>query len=122
TYEPKELSAELLLWNARPFLTADGLGRVPVVVQVETRQPQRPRRFFWIVVEAGSVDLCLVDPGRPVDVVIDADLKALTQVWMGDHTFTEAAAAGQITASGPSDLTRRIPDWFGRHPFLADIA
>lgn len=40
---------------------------------------------------------------------------------MGDCTFTEAAAAGQTTTSGPRELSHRISSWFVRHPFLADI-
>ncbi|MGE3621966.1 MAG: winged helix-turn-helix transcriptional regulator [Acidimicrobiia bacterium] len=122
TYGPEDLSPELLLWNARPFLDPAGLGPGPVVVQVEIRRPGAARRYFWMVLEDDSVDLCLVDPGRPVDVVVDADLRALTRVWMGDTTFAEAAARGDITTTGPKDLAARVPDWFGRHPFLADIA
>lgn len=121
TYAPEDLSPELLLWNARPFLSPDGLGPTPVVVQVEIRQEGKPRRLFWIVLD-DTVELCLVDPNRPVDVVVDADLRALTQVWMGDRTFSDAMDRGLITLKGPREITRRVPDWFGNHPLLAGIA
>lgn len=122
TYEPHELDVDLLLWDLRRFLDPAGLGRDHVVVQLEIRQPGLDRRWYWIVVEPGAVDLCLVDPERPVDVVVDADLRALTEIWMGDRTFAAALRRADIVLKGPPALTRRIPDWIGRHPVLGDVA
>ena len=79
------------------------------------------RRFYWVVVDGGEVDLCLTDPGFEVDVTVDADLRALTEVWMGDTRYADALAGGRITMRGPRELTRRIPDWFGQHPILASV-
>jgi len=47
-------------------------------------------------------------------VVVDADLRALTEVWMGDARFA-------VATRGPRQLTLRIPDWFGQHPELASV-
>ena len=52
---------------------------------------------------------------------VDADLRALTEVWMGDARFTDTLADGRITMHGPRELTRRIPGWFGQHPILAGV-
>jgi hypothetical protein len=79
-------------------------------------------RYFWIVVDERDVDLCLIDPGFDVDVSIEADLRTLTEVWMGDARFVDGLADGRITLHGPTELTRRIPKWFGQHPILADVA
>ena len=67
------------------------------------------------------MDLCLIDPGFEVDVTIEADLRTLTEVWMGDARFVSALADGRITMYGPTELTRRIPDWLGQHPLLANV-
>jgi hypothetical protein len=56
-----------------------------------------------------------------VDVTITADLRALTKVWMGDVSFRGCVRGGAIEMSGPSSLTRRIPDWFGKHPILGPV-
>ena len=53
--------------------------------------------------------------------MVEADLRALTEVWMGDARFAAALADGRITMHGPRELTRRIPDWFGQHPILASV-
>ncbi|HWJ63422.1 MAG TPA: helix-turn-helix domain-containing protein [Acidimicrobiales bacterium] len=120
-YPPDELDAEVLLWDVRRYLDPASLGVDQAVVQLEVRVPSEGRRYFWITIDPGEVDLCLVDPGRPVDAVVDADLAALTRVWMGDDTFAQAVDAGTVTVRGPAKLVRRIPAWFGRHPVLGPI-
>jgi DNA-binding HxlR family transcriptional regulator len=121
TYEASELDIESLLWSVRPFLDPKGLGVDEAVVQLQVTVPPGARRHFWVVVEDEEVDLCLVDPLRQVDVVIDADVRSLAQIWMGDLDFAEAVEAGTLVLHGPADLTRRIPAWFGQHPILAPI-
>jgi hypothetical protein len=79
------------------------------------------RRYYWVVVDDHDVDLCLTDPGFEVDVTIEADLRARTEVWMGDARFVEALADERITMHGPTEITRRIPGWFGQHPILAGV-
>ncbi|MCU1499081.1 MAG: HxlR family transcriptional regulator [Acidimicrobiales bacterium] len=121
TYRPDELNVEMLLWDLRRFLDPAGLGVDRAVIQLAVRIPQEPGRLFWITVEPGAVDLCLVDPGRAVDLVIDADLGALTRIWMGDLDFHDVVEAGDIELHGPASLIRRIPAWLGRHPVLGSI-
>jgi DNA-binding HxlR family transcriptional regulator len=113
-YGPDELDADLLLWDVRRFLAAEGLGRTDVVVELRVRSPRRTQ-LYWIVVEPAGVDLCMVEPQRPVDLLVEADLKALTQIWMGDIPF----AAGSVAVTGDPTLAKRFPDWLGRHPILA---
>jgi DNA-binding HxlR family transcriptional regulator/putative sterol carrier protein len=121
TYEEAELDAEVLLWDVRAFLDPAGLGVEEAVVQLSVGLPSQRRQHFWIVVEGGTVDLCVVDPERPADALIDADLRALTRVWMGDIDMADAIAAGDVALTGPRTLTARLPAWFGQHPVLAAV-
>jgi DNA-binding HxlR family transcriptional regulator len=120
-YGPEDLDPGLLLWDVRRFLVPGAFGERRVVIQMIFPSVPARRRYYWVVVDAAEVDLCLTDPGFEVDVVLDADLRSLTQVWMGDARFVDALAEGRIALSGPGDLTRRIPGWFGQHPILAGI-
>ncbi len=120
-YGPEDLDPGLLLWDVRRFLAPGAFGERRVVIQMIFPSVPARRRYYWVVVDAAEVDLCLTDPGFEVDVVLDADLRSLTQVWMGDARFVDALAEGRIALSGPPDLTRRIPGWFGQHPILAGI-
>jgi DNA-binding HxlR family transcriptional regulator len=120
-YGPDDLDPGLLLWDVRRFLAPGAFGERRVVIQLTFPSMAAKCRYYWMVVDADEVDLCLTDPGFEVDVQLDAELRALTQVWMGDARFADAVADGQITMTGPRELTRRIPDWFGQHPILAGV-
>jgi DNA-binding HxlR family transcriptional regulator len=120
-YRSDELDPGLLLWDVRRNLCPGGLGEQPVTIQFVFPAQTARRRFFWLIAGADDVDLCLVDPGREVDVTVEADLRALTEIWMGDTRFTDAVADGRIVLRGPRGLTSRIPAWFGQHPRFAGV-
>jgi DNA-binding HxlR family transcriptional regulator len=120
-YRAEDLDAGLLLWSMRRFLRPDGLDLDHSVVQFDfPGQPARKRRY-WLVASGPDVDVCLVDPGFPVDVVVKADLQALTKIWMGDSTFADELRSNRIELEGPPELVRRIPGWLGQHPILAGV-
>jgi DNA-binding HxlR family transcriptional regulator len=119
-YQEDDLDPGLLLWDVRRYLSPS-LARERVVVLFQFPTAPARRRRYWVVAEGDQVDLCLTDPGWPVDATIDADLRALTQVWMGDITFRSALRTSQITIDAPTALARRIPGWFGQHPVLAQV-
>ena len=76
---PEDLDPGLLHWDVCRYL-APGLDEVRVVVQLVFPSVPVKRRFYWVVVDTQEVDLCLADPGHAVDVVIEAELRSLTQV------------------------------------------
>jgi DNA-binding HxlR family transcriptional regulator len=121
TYGPDDLDPGLLLWDVRRFLAPGVFGERRVVVQLTFPSVPAKRRYYWVVVDEDEVDLCLTDPRFEVDVTLEADLRALTQVWMGDASFSDALADRRITLTGPRELTRLIPEWFGQHPILAGV-
>ena len=120
-YGPDDLDPGLLLWDVRRFLAPGAFGERRVVIQMTFPSAPAKHRYYWVVVDTDDVDLCLTDPGFEIDVMLDADLQSLTQVWMGDDRFVDALADGRITLTGPGEVTRRIPDWFGQHPILAGV-
>ncbi len=96
-YTP-DLDPSLLMWDMRMLLPA---GLAPSRTVVEFRFSRAPvgRPTYWLVV----------------------DLRALTEVWMGDRTMADAIAAGAIELHGPRRLVRSFPDWLGQHPVLGPI-
>jgi DNA-binding HxlR family transcriptional regulator len=121
TYSDSDLDADELLWDVRRFLDPGGLGRDSCVVKLDLELPDAARKPYWLVVDAGTVDLCDVDPRREVDVTVAAHLRTLTRVWMGDATYDDAVREGEIVPTGPRPLVRRLPSWLGQHPILAPI-
>ncbi|HEX9627014.1 MAG TPA: hypothetical protein VGA00_08770 [Acidiferrobacterales bacterium] len=66
---------------------------------------------WWLVLEQPEVELCLTDPGYDVDLVVSADLLAMTRLWMGELAFRDAQRAGAIALRGPPALARAFPGW-----------
>jgi DNA-binding HxlR family transcriptional regulator len=121
SYPDDDLDADELLWDVRRFLDPAGLARDRCVVRFDVELPQRRRKPYWFVVDAGAVDLCDVDPCREVDVTVRAHVRTLTQIWLGDTTYADARRAGLVEADGPRVLVRRLPAWLGQHPILAPV-
>jgi hypothetical protein len=110
------LDAELLAWDMHRRLNVDRLPPRRVVVRFDLRgvpRHQPGRKTWWLVMTRPEVDLCLEDPGDEVDLTVEADLMALTRVWMGDVPLQDALRGGLIRRDGPRDLVRAFPSWFG---------
>jgi DNA-binding HxlR family transcriptional regulator len=120
-YEDDELDASALMWDVGHYLT-HSLGGARRVVRFDFPAVTARQRRFWVVCTDEAVDLCLTDPGWPVDATVRADLRALTRVWMGDLPFASAVRAGDVAVEAPSVLARRIPSWFGRNPLVGHVA
>lgn len=108
------LDARLLMWNMRRNLRADPLPRRRVVVQFDYPElPPSERRYWLIVAPDRPVDLCSIDPGGEVDLLITASLRAMTSAWMGMSRFSEEIAAGQISLDGDASLAATFTQWVG---------
>jgi DNA-binding HxlR family transcriptional regulator len=120
--DPRDLDAELLAWDLHRRINVDRLPPERVVVRFDLRgvpRGQPGRKTWWLVLERAEVDLCLKDPGHEVDVVVRADLAALTRVWMGDLAWSEAIRDGRIALDGPRELVRAFPGWLGLSLFAS---
>jgi DNA-binding HxlR family transcriptional regulator len=115
--EELDLDAGLLMWDMRGRIDP---GRFPnhlTTIQFEYPDMARTKRYWWLVVQAGEIELCLTDPGFPVDLYILTDLCTMTQVWMGDISLREAQARELIELQGDMGLIRKMPRWLARSKF-----
>jgi DNA-binding HxlR family transcriptional regulator len=118
--EGDDLDPSLLMWDMRRRIDRSALPDLRVVVRFDLRGVPRAhhaQRNWWLVLDHSEIDLCLKDPGFPVDVTVDADLTALTRVWMGRLSFAEAARSGLVGMEGPRPLVRAFPGWLGLSTF-----
>ena len=109
-----DLDAGLLMWDIHRRVDVGALPPERVVVRFDFRgapATMRCPRTWWLLVARSEVDLCLKDPGFPVDVVVTADLRTLTRVWMGDVPMAAALHARSIRLEGPPSLVRAFPAW-----------
>ena len=110
----RELNPVLLMWFIRRRVQVQALRRNRTVIRFDFR---RPRRSFWLRIEPPAVDLCFTDEGFDVELAVDADLAALTAVWLGRVRLAEAIAAGSIRLEGDEDARPLFSRWFGLSPF-----
>lgn len=66
---------------------------------------------FWLIVSGDKTQLCLVDPGRDVDVWVNTTVRTMHDVWMGDRSYRTAIDTGDLLIEGDPTLTRRISTW-----------
>jgi DNA-binding HxlR family transcriptional regulator len=66
---------------------------------------------FWLLVKGGTVDLCVVDPGKDVDVYFFCTLRTMHDVWMGDRSYEAAIRSGDLVVEGDPALLRNIKAW-----------
>jgi len=115
-----DLDPGLLMWDIHRRLNVERLPAHRVVVLFDFRgvpKAWRAVRCFWLILQRSEVDLCLKDPGFEVDLVVDADLAALTKVWLGDVRLGDAMRSGLVRLAGPTALLRAFPGWLALSGF-----
>ena len=115
----KNLDPSLLMWDMRRHLVAALLPDRRCTVKF-TYAELGGRKSWWIVSEAGDVDLCSVDPGYDVDLYVSSSLHSMTAVWMGVSTLKAEVDAGNITLTGDKAVARSMEQWLGLSPFAAE--
>jgi len=109
-----QLDPVLLMWFIRRRIRFDLIPKDQTIIQFDFR---RPRRSFWLRLAPPTIDLCFTDEGFEPSLTIDADLAALTRVWLGRRRLEEAVAAGEIRLDGDTRDQRSFARWFGLSPF-----
>ncbi len=66
---------------------------------------------WWVVVEGESIDVCVHDPGKEVDVYFNVAVKDMCDIWMGQISYKQAIKEGILNVVGHSSLTRNIETW-----------
>ncbi len=115
-----DLDPGLLMWDIHRRVNTDRLPDRRVVVRFDFRAVPKSARSpsrFWLILEPRDVDVCLKDPGFETDLVVDADLLALTKACMGDVRHADAMHAGLVRVEGPSALVRAFPGWLALSGF-----
>lgn len=80
----------------------------------------RPVETIWLLVERGSVSVCVQHPGGDVDLVVTSTARTFGQVFQGRRRWREAVTSGDIDVSGPPRLVRSLPTFFSWSPW-ADL-
>ena len=67
--------------------------------------------------EDSGADICFSDPGFSIDLQVDAEARAMAEVWVGNLELGAAMRSSRVRVSGPEHLVRSLPDWLGLSSF-----
>ena len=104
------------MWDIRRFARVQEYPERPWVIHFEFRDA-RVREERWLVVEDRVADLCRDDPGRELTLVVNASVRALTEVWAGDLTPQQALHSREIRVDGPKRDAQTRVAWSGTSVF-----
>jgi DNA-binding HxlR family transcriptional regulator len=107
------LDPDLLMWDIRRnVLKHVQVERQRHVAAFQLVGAPINRRRYWLVFERGSVDLCYKDPGFDVDLFIEADLRTLTEIWLGHVTIDDAVRKHLLRFEGARRNVAAFRSWF----------
>lgn len=118
----REISAEeadpaLLMWDMRRSIQLDRLPQDRIVTFFRYRDAEEGKRAWWLVAEDDGADICFSDPGFSIDLNVDAEARAMAEVWVGQLELGAAMRSRRVKVSGPEHLVRSMPDWLGLSSF-----
>ncbi|WP_028672193.1 winged helix-turn-helix transcriptional regulator [Saccharospirillum impatiens] len=114
----EKLDAKLLMWNVRRRVDVTKFTPTKKVIQFIFPELDKNKQNYWLISKPGcSVDLCTKDPGFDVDLYVNADLKALTSVWLGLSDLDSQLGAKKIVLIGDDKLASSIDQWMVRSSF-----
>jgi hypothetical protein len=108
------------MWDIHRRIDVDRLPERRVVVRFDFRGMPRASRCpttWWLILQRPEVDLCLKDPGFEVDLIVRADVVALTRFWMGDVRLADVMRQGLIRLDGLPIFARAFPTWLALSEF-----
>jgi len=116
----KNLDPSLLMWDMRRHLDPTPLPEKRCTIQFEYPELEIARQRWWLVIDNGMVDLCLVDPGHEIDLAVTGSLRAMTAIWMGLSTVATEVEAGALDLAGDPVIARSMQIWLGLSPFAKE--
>jgi hypothetical protein len=65
---------------------------------------------MWLLLERPGVDVCLKDPGFPVDVTCRGNIADFVSVYLG-HAVWRDVIGKAISIEGDREIARQLPAW-----------
>ena len=114
-----ELNAGLLLWAMERGGLPHAFGNRPAVVKMTFKDRPANKRHYWFVIENGRTELCIDDPGAPVNLYVATTLPDMIYVWRGDVSLIDALSRGRLEMLGEAWAMRAFPRWLARSKYAS---
>ncbi|SDI13820.1 DNA-binding transcriptional regulator, HxlR family [Actinokineospora alba] len=111
-----DLDPGLLLYDIARGVDHPTLPARPVAVRVEFAASPPPTQW-WLTFSPTGATATDHDPGVPVVATIECTLTALSNVWLGYHTWLGAMTDKTIRLTGDRPTVRTIVNWIGTNRY-----
>ena len=111
TMRDEELDVELLMSDIQRRIDPAKLPRGQTVIKFKFTDLKK-YADWWLKIIDENVDLCIDNPGYDVDAFFVADLRTLTEVWMGDISIQKAQDDRRLLVNVVSPHLRNVRSWF----------
>jgi DNA-binding HxlR family transcriptional regulator len=108
---------DLVMWDMRRRIDLARFPETKTCLKFEFPRQPKSKRHYWIVGDREGLELCITDPGYPVDLYITTDARTMTLVWTGDLPLRRMIEDGRIQLHGPAALCRAFPRWLQLNVF-----
>ena len=95
--QPEHLDSDILMWAILNHLPPDKMPAQRRVARFEFRDA---KKRYWLVLRRNDPDICYTDPGYGDDLVLRADLEAVTRVYLGQLSLADARRCGLLEIEG----------------------
>lgn len=106
----QDYDIELLMLYIKRSIVAEKLVGRETLLQFSFTDIERYPKW-WIQIKGQEVELCDKDFGREVDVYFTSTVKQLSHIFMGNISYQQGIAEGQLTVVGNATLIRSMNSW-----------
>jgi DNA-binding HxlR family transcriptional regulator len=120
---PEHVDAGMVLWAwANRFLAREHLPGRRVVVQFDFWGLPKQQARHWMIFDGDRTEVCATYPGFEVDLLVEAEPRALIEWNLGRITWADGLRTDRIRVVGPPRLARALPTWNSLNPANAKDA
>ena len=116
----RNLDPSLLMWDMRRSLNPTPLPPKRCTIQFQYPELPLAKQNWWMVVDAGAIDLCGFDPGFEIDLLVVSSLRSMTAIWMGLTVVRKEIEDGHLELHGDRKIARAMQQWLGLSAFAAE--
>jgi DNA-binding HxlR family transcriptional regulator len=116
----EELDVEMLMLDFSRRIDATQLPGGRTVIQFVFPGLAKFGRWWVVLEENGTRELCADNPGKEADVQLRSDVRTMVEIWAGDTEIRAAKRDGRLQVSGHPALIRTVSSWL-RTGLLAGV-
>lgn len=108
----EHLDTAALTWDLQRRVSVDALPDHKVTVAIDfIDRPANDRRHL-LQADRGTISLCSIDLGDPIDVHLAARTDHVVDWWLGVVSWAELLKQPTTTLTGDRTLIKALPSWF----------